>query len=226
MASGVVCGIMILAIVTPGVVGASSSRWTYSELAAEWWKWAWSISCAGDFCPNPVIDETGDYCAVGQHGDVFFLAGSFGQTVTRNCSIPEGVNIFFPVINNGIYDSPDACGQGAESYSVAEIRKMNTDLIDMAANLSATLDGRPLRMVRERSVVFGAPIPKDNIFAYWGYTPCDAGVYSPAADEGYYVLLNPLKKGKHTVHIHAEFPAFDWVLDVTYNLDVVPVKLK
>jgi len=51
-----------------------------------------------------------------------------------------------------------------------------------------------------------------------------AGIYSPAVDDGFYVQLNPLKVGSHTLHFHAENPGF--VEDVTYNLTVVPVLLK
>ena len=49
------------------------------------------------------------------------------------------------------------------------------------------------------------------------------GIYSPAVDDGYYVKLNPLAVGSHTLHIHAEQPSAGLVLDVTYNLNVVPV---
>lgn len=89
-------------------------------------------------------------------------------------------------------------------------------------NLWATLDGKPLRMQRVQSVVFEISLPKDNIYdTVFGWSPCPQGVYSPAVDDGYYVLLLPLKKGSHTLTFHA-----DDFLDVTYNLIVVPVKLK
>ena len=35
--------------------------------------------------------------------------------------------------------------------------------------------------------------------------------------------LNPLKKGNHTLHFHAENPSQSFVEDVSYNLTVVPV---
>jgi hypothetical protein len=55
-----------------------------------------------------------------------------------------------------------------------------------------------------------------------------AGIYSPAVDDGFSVLLELLPIGHHALHFHAEnpsaVPAFS--LDVTYNLTVVPVLLK
>jgi len=44
-------------------------------------------------------------------------------------------------------------------------------------------------------------------------------------DEGFYVMLKPLPVGKHTLRIHGEVPSFDFVLDVTYHLTVVPLRL-
>jgi len=41
-------------------------------------------------------------------------------------------------------------------------------------------------------------------------------------DDGYYAAVEPLEIGKHTLVIHAE-GAFKQ--DITYNLNVVPVKL-
>jgi hypothetical protein len=47
---------------------------------------------------------------IGQRGPVWFLAGArSGEPVTRRCSIPEGVALFFPVINTGFVYVPD-CG--------------------------------------------------------------------------------------------------------------------
>jgi hypothetical protein len=228
MASAVVCGMMILAAVSPGRVGASSLRWSYSELAAEWWKWVYSIPCTETWCPNPAVDEAGDYCAVGQHGDVWFLAGTFfGGTPTRECSIPEDKALFFPVINCSFFDSPNACAQGDFSYSVKDLRAQVAGCIKGVTDLWATLDGKPLRLQHTQSVVFELAMPKDNLYDLqliaWGYPDltCAPGIYSPSVDEGYYVLLNPLKPGNHVLHIHGD----GW-LDVTYNLTVVPVKLR
>ena len=71
-------------------------------------------------------------------------------------------------------------------------------------------------------MVFGVALPKDNLFDFSGF-PCAQGIYSPAVDDGYYVLLKKLDAGSHIVHIHAEIPSSDFVTDVTYNLTVVPL---
>jgi hypothetical protein len=105
------CGIMVLVSARPGEAGSGD----YGKFAAEWWKWVYSIPCTTALCPNPVIETTGDYGVVGQHGDVWFLAGTFGGTATRHVYVPEGSPIFFPVVNSLFFDSPNACGQDSVS---------------------------------------------------------------------------------------------------------------
>lgn len=83
-------------------------------------------------------------------------------------------------------------------------------------------------MQRVQSVVFDVALPEDNVFdspcANIGNVP--AGIFSPGVDDGFYVLLNPLKAGNHTLQFHAENRSQNFSTDVTYNLTVVPVSLK
>jgi hypothetical protein len=39
--------------------------------------------------------------------------------------------------------------------------------------------------------------------------------------DGYWVLLNPLPAGNHTIHLHGEIPDWGFAVDVTYNLTVL-----
>ena len=44
---------------------------------------------------NPLTDEVGTNCMVGQRGSIWFLSGFFGiGSATRTCSVPEGVAVF------------------------------------------------------------------------------------------------------------------------------------
>jgi hypothetical protein len=164
---------------------------------------------------------------VGQRGPVWFLAGTlFGGPATRTCSIPEGEWLFFPVINNYINNSPGVCGQMG-SLNVAQLRAMVAPFIDTATNLSVHVDGRAVdHLVRVKSVAFATTLPADNIFN----TPCGgpgtspAGVSSPSVDDGYYAQA-PSGRGYATLHVHSE-SAGGFVLDVTYNLTIVPVTLE
>src|SRR5690349_1562093 len=74
---------------------------SYGEWSARWWEWALSIPAA----QNPVLEQNGANCGIGQVGNVWFLAGSFsGNPVTRACTLPAGKPIFFPLINAAGFD--------------------------------------------------------------------------------------------------------------------------
>jgi hypothetical protein len=196
---------------------------SYKQLSGEWWQWALSIPVAD----NPLADLTGQKCMVGQRGADWFLAGTFGAaSATRACSIPEDATLFFPVINFVGIDTPNACGQDSTPLPSSVYRAQAADFINGAANLSARIDGQPIKNLhRVQSQVFAVALPQDNLFApacaQFGGLP--AGIYSPAVDDGVYVRVDQLAVGQHTLQIHAENPSQGFVLDVTYTLKVVPV---
>jgi hypothetical protein len=186
------------------------------QLTGEWWQWAFSIPTA----QNPVVDQNGGNCMIGQHGAFWFLAGNFGGTTTRTCTVPAGTPMFFPVINQVGYNSPN-CGQGPENLSAKTLRKAVGDIIDTARALSVELDSHPIHFQRVQSDVFAITLPAGNIAG------CAPGVYSPAVDDGYYAKLDNLSVGSHSLRIRAtvQFPPTEppFQLDVTYNLVVVKV---
>jgi hypothetical protein len=120
-------------------------------------------------------------------------------------------------------DAPSVCGQGPDSVPVEDLRAANAAFIDGATTVSVEVDGEPIgTLQRVQSNVFEVALPEENIFD----APCisfggvPAGIYSPAVDDGFYVQLEPLDVGNHTLHIHAENPSAGFTLDVTYNLTV------
>lgn len=197
---------------------------SFEKLSAQWWQWALSIPTS----ENPLLDATGGKAGVGQRGSVWFLAGVFGGgTAIRTSSVPEGKVLFFPVINSVQINTPNVCGQKGV-LSVKELRALAAPSIDEAANLSVTVDGIATKKLRRiKSEVFAVALPENNVFvAPCAPLPVPAGIYSPAVDDGFYVRLEPLDVGDHTLHFHAESPAGVIVQDVTYRLIVVPVILK
>jgi hypothetical protein len=202
---------------------------SFEQLSAEWWQWALSIPTS----VNPQTDPTGKNAVVGQRGSIWFLAGVFGGgPATRTCSVPQGTALFFPVINGIGINTPNVCGQNETPLTVSEVRAMAADQIAGATNLSVTLDGKPIKNLQPpvQSTVFAVALPEDNVFD----KPCEdgglgnvpAGIYSPAAGDGFYVLLDPLPVGPHALHFHAKGPHQKSAVDVTYNITVVPVLLK
>lgn len=226
-----------LAIVGLGVLLPLHPTWAneeanvaeaFKQYAVEWEQWAWSIPRS----VSPLLDLTGESCMIAQRGPVWFLAGVAVQNengvgvATRSCTIPEGKWLFFPIANTYWFDTPGVCGQDNNSLSIEALRKGAADAIDQVKKPSALVDGKPINyMKRVKSGVFDISFPEDNVFDNFcgdlGGFP--AGTYSPAVDDGYYAAIKPLKKGKHTIVIHSEGGNKQ---DVTYNLNIVPVKLK
>lgn len=195
---------------------------TFDKLSGEWWQWAMSVPVS----VNPINDSSGEDCMVGQSGPIWFLGGVFGGgSATRKCSIPADKKLFFPVINSVNVNTPNVCGQGPNDMSVQELRDQIAPFIDHAVQLSALVDNQPQTITRLKSEVFSVALPEDNIFD----TPCKsfgnvpAGVYSPGIADGFYVTLDPLSPGQHTLNIHAKSGKF--VLEVNYDLNVTSVKL-
>src|SRR5262245_5566769 len=72
----------------------------YRQLSGQWWRWIREQPITG----NPNFDPTGDDAANGQpRADVFFVAGSFGGTATREFTVPAGAALFFPLLNNLVF---------------------------------------------------------------------------------------------------------------------------
>ena len=190
------------------------------RLSAAWWQWALSIPASH----NPMTDPTGEQCMIGQRGPVWFLAGVFGDgTATRTCTVPEGVDLFFPIFNQSFFDSPNACGQGAESLPIPAMRALIAEIVDGITNVVARVDGEPVAEIcRMQSKVFAVALPAANVFET-PTAPCPAGIYAPTVDDGYYVRLGPLPVGKHRLRFRAKNPDGSLAQDVRYHLTVAPV---
>ena len=106
--------------------------------------------------------------------------------------------------------------------SLQGLRDFTKSLLDAVTDLLVEIDGVPFRdldLFRFTSPVFVLTLPPNNIFQAL------PGVYFPAVDEGFYVMLTPLSVGEHGLRIHEENPSINLVLDVTYHLTVVPLSL-
>jgi len=222
------------------LLAAIQTGWAQSnDPEVQWQQWAFSIPGS----VNPQVGSYGspanlspDQCVIGQSGSLWFLAGTTGGTAVRYCTVPDDRQLFFPVINNIFFNSPN-CGQGGQNVTASFERNFVRQQMSTVTNLSATLDGTPIHGIENRqSPPFAVVIPPDNFYNFiFPAGPCQsppdsspflaAGVYSPSIDAGFYVHLGPLSDGTHTLHFHAENPPVGFVLDVTYHLTVVPVKM-
>ena len=223
----------------PGLVIPLNKK--YEGLGATWWQYVISVP----FGENPLFDETGANALNGQpyaSGNVIFLAGTFGPgAVERSVTIPTGTKLFFPIVNNfagcldpvaerPVFQQAVVAGTGMTPQEVAalsdaELSRIYVNLfVDTfnPASLSATIDGRSvagLQGYRAETPVF--TIPDSELLGFPGVA-CPNSVAA-----GYWLLLNPLQPGDHTIHFAASNdpvePFFGpFALDITYHIHVEP----
>jgi hypothetical protein len=197
---------------------------TYAKLGAEWWQWALQA-------PNTDSPLFGNYsglkCRGGQRGQVWFLAGTLGSgdpatPTVRQCEVPVGKAIFFPVINLGFFaflsDPP-------EQRTANFLRTYLQNNCDSAnAVLSVKIDGIAVSNPNKyfttpaQSPIFQVQLPTDAIYGLTADV-IPALMFSPAAHKGFYLYLNPLSPGSHTIEWTASWDCGSE--NVRYELNVL-----
>lgn len=172
---------------------------SYDNLANAFWQWALGIPTGR----NPLIDPDGRDCAVGQEGPVWFLAGSFGDSVTRACTVPAGRLIFLPVyiwvFGAGAFDcDPSIPGVPC---NVEELKATAAENVDKVETMNVTIDGVAVTPFRGASAnPFAIFYPENSV------TGLPRGGYYPNVADGYWVLINPLPPGEHVVNVSVSAP--------------------
>jgi len=162
------------------------------NLTVKWWQWASSF----EYAESPVSDTTGERCAAGQQGDVWFLAGTYASKVTRRtCRIPEGKVLFFPLVNYVVM--PQNC-KGCLTCDAA--RDTARQMVDEPMGLFAELDERPIGSLNQHQVA--SPACFDVAARVKGGPKIE-----PSASDGYWLALRPLPKGKHTLRFGGSLPS-------------------
>ena len=190
---------------------------TYGEWTAKWWQWIYSMPEED----NPAVDDTGVNCANNQSGPVWFLTGTFGGAVTRECTIPSDKAILFPIMNvecdSATDPSFDTEGE-LRSCAKADQGTVITKEITINGVNIGNLDS-----YRFQSPVFNLTFPENNIA---GIAPQTA----KAVSDGFWVILEPLPPGRHEIHSKAALGdptaigTTNFALDVRYLLTSTPTQ--
>jgi hypothetical protein len=189
--------------------------------------WAnWLSSLVPD--EHPIFD-TADCSFRQPAGNVWFLGGTFKVTTDvdddsvfigtaeRDCSVPYGKALFFPVLNTGCNELEDnttgvgliECTGGVEDITFVEV----------------IVDGTPVsniwdyRYISEPNIYPLGPFPVNNIYNDTSY----GGITTNGVQQGYYMMLKPLPVGHHTLSIRGAVvipDRFSFFLNVSYDLDI------
>jgi hypothetical protein len=199
-------------------VASGQGQGRYQTLAAKWWAWAIDLDKAPILDTGPVVD-----CSAGQQGNTWYLAGSdFGVgSVQRRCTVPQRTKLFFPVLNGTVFAPPAQAGcpdiPVHTTKQLAERRACLADFFDTVDaahgwSLTATVDGKPVDIVRATSALFPLHLDDDNPY------DVPAGNYLETAD-GFWVLLDPLSPGEHKIAFTAKIDS-NSLIAVSYDLTV------
>ena len=166
-----------------------------------WIRWSGALP----YYAGPIFDETGSQCGEGQSGQIWYLAGTAGGPVERDCTLPAGKQLVFPLLNyygavpESYYPTPeDVAAYTADFEATGEFFR------DITCTLEVTLDGVPLygddladdtwlSVVEPFMVTL--PDTEDNFADWYGLV----GGTTPAVGVGYYARTAPLTPGDHTL---------------------------
>jgi hypothetical protein len=199
---------------------------TYGQWSAIWWQRAFSVTTLNDCTLMNQTDEP-----------VWFLAGTTGGPATRFCTVPAGKFIMFPVFNvewsvaeaestlasPGAISScviPDPAITSTDDAALLACASLQADHGTFShAMLKAHVDGMQLTDLTN----FRAGSPPFDFTAPAAGNPFGVPSSHAVAD-GFWIILNPLSAGKHTIHFKAKVPfpeiGFTLKTETTYQLTV------
>jgi hypothetical protein len=190
----------------PGVLPphANAQGNGYSGWSAAWWQWYLSIPTP----LHPALDTTGEFCAEGQSGKVFFLAANLATTDTIPCTVRTGTSIFLGVANAECSTVEAPPFFGSTEQEMRDCARCWANHI-VPSSLAVTVDGQALAdpaRYRAASPLFTFEYPADNIIGIPGGPATGQSV-----SDGYWIYLHPLPAGEHAVSFSGVFdlPAGD-----------------
>jgi len=211
-------GLLLLAIATsssagpaPEVLPPSSLPYgfSYEEWSAKWWQWTLGQSTNHyELVGNP------DICS-GPASRVRFPGPSHvgGEAIhigTNHITIAAGTPLFFPVL--ALWNDNGNCPLSAFGTNTpAQLAEIDAQAWSAITETTCTIDGVSVDGMEDpTNSVFNVVSPpfsyttaeKDNVIdPAFGVTciPGDFTIY-PAVAEGLYVMIAPLKPGRHTIH--------------------------
>lgn len=203
---------------------------TYGDWSAAWWQWLLNLTQAN----NPYNDATGENCGFDQaYGPVFFLVGGGDaqhEVVRTKCTVPAGKALVVPILNLECSSAEkDTIFYGATERALRDCASKLGDGI-VIKSLLVTVDGiklkgSELKAYRAQSPVYSfSCTPGDNFLTPppGQTTPPDASSGTSVSD-GYWVIVEGLSPGKHTIHVEGELSSPDLAFsqNATYKLTVV-----
>ena len=219
-------------VVPPGSVVEGR---TIGEWGGEWWNWNNSMPNAG----NPIADPTGANANNNQNANVFFIAGTGGGPATRSFNVPIDRPLLIPLINAVYYRTPEPVDENGvptfisgkpqaavappDPNAIEQFMRNDFLVTNPITRLFFEIDGVAIPQSEllthlEASRFTAVITPGSRVNALSGEPP---GSWTESFSIGYYVMLEPLAAGTHTLRFGGTRQG-GFSVDVTATLTAVP----
>ena len=188
--------------------GRSMRQWSNS-----WWNWM--VGQPKDTNPTYDIDgKSANNCQT--YDDVYFLCGTTTtKTVVRNCRIPDGKSILFPVIcfERSLIEDPDIHNpRNLLALATEDLNVYNASKVSADINNDKFSVGNGI--IRIRSPFFGITLPKNNV---WN---TEEDGFTIAAADGYWIFVSDLDPGTYKIRVSA-VPSKSDNLNINTTYDIL-----
>jgi len=174
------------------------------------WATQWLQRVAGTPTPtDPFLHP--DNCGPGPNPHAWLLAGALAGAETANCTVPQGKGLLVSPLGNF------CSGATNNVFTFRKLRACAFVGLDQVTAVRLRIDGRLVARPNRFFIVsrrFPFHIPNDNIFGVPGQT-------TPAVVIGDFVMIRPLKVGRHTVVLFAAGPFPQGFAKITYHIRIV-----
>jgi hypothetical protein len=194
------------------VANGTYKNHTWGEWSGMWWSWALSMPDGANAVQGSAPMETN------QTGDVWFLSGNFkGGSETRTVTVPQGKSLFVALMNfyadtTGGYPPADSLTILAKQFWDGS--KPTVDLFEIDGHAVSNVAANYYAPVTS---FMNQNIPMKNVIGDQTYGK--ASISSYAASCGYYMMIDGLSVGTHTIHFKASNQN-PLSIDMTYNITV------
>jgi hypothetical protein len=219
---------------------------TYGQWSARWWQYAFSLTTF-DNCPAEpsgqmwfLAGTTGGSasrsCTVPAGKNIMFPIFNAEQSVVEaNVAMQQTKGQTTCTV--GTTPIPDINGKPIKGTGYSPLHRcaqaiaQHALLTQQGASLEATVDKQELTNLTHYRAATPPPLFPFTAVAGNPFGVCElvnnclsGSLTSMAAADGFWIILTPLKAGKHTIHFAATVPfpeiPFKFTTDVTYNLIV------
>jgi hypothetical protein len=182
---------------------------TYGQWSARWFEWIMEFPVQdkdGDPLPHPNFDDPNFDVSDRQAGGVWFIAGSFvgedGLPIERTATIPHNKALLIGLLNVecSSVEPPEFGFHGDTEAEQRDCAKYWADHI-VPGSLFLEVDGEDLTDIAS----FRAVTPQFKFKAPTPWVFGETGGQGTAVGDGYFVLLEPLPEGQHTIHYGGTF---------------------